>query len=308
MMKKIILMVFVSIGANGANLTIPNVFVANTPAVAAEVNGNFGAVEAAVDDNNARIAALEATIISLEARLSAVENNTVLELDGLLGYSEFNGYPTAEFTAVNVQVNDGTGSTYLGGVNGLGNVIIGYNEASNFAQEFCSDPQYTDSVSCIGNLQMWGRNVYRGSHNLILGSANSYDDHAAIIAGRYNVSNGNFASVLSGSSNLSSGLYSAILGGDNNIASGQTSTISGGRSNQATINSASVSGGWSNTASGITASVTGGRNNQATVLYSTITGGTNNQATGFYSTVSGGINRTASGDFDWVAGSLLEDQ
>jgi len=300
-------MVFVSIGANAANLTIPNIFVPNTPAVAAEVNGNFGAVEVAVDDNNARIAALEATIVSLQARLSAVENNTVLELDGLLGYSELNGYPTAEFTAVNVQVNDGTGSTYLGDVNGLGNIIIGYNETSGSAPEFCSDPQYTDSVNCIGNLQLWGRNVYRGSHNLILGFGNSYDNHASIIAGQFNISNANYASVISGNNNHASGLRSAILGGDNNIAFGETSTVSGGRSNQATKNSASVSGGWLNTASGITASVTGGRNNQATVLYSAVTGGANNQATGQYSTVSGGINRSATGGFDWVAGSLFED-
>ena len=37
------------------DLTIPNAFVAGTPAVAADVNANFSAVEAEVDDNNNRI-------------------------------------------------------------------------------------------------------------------------------------------------------------------------------------------------------------------------------------------------------------
>lgn len=39
-----------------SNLTIPNTFVGGTPAVAAEVNANFTAVEVAVDDNNSAIA------------------------------------------------------------------------------------------------------------------------------------------------------------------------------------------------------------------------------------------------------------
>lgn len=40
-------------------LTVPSTFDAGTPAVAAEVNGNFTAVKSAVDDNDSRITALE---------------------------------------------------------------------------------------------------------------------------------------------------------------------------------------------------------------------------------------------------------
>jgi hypothetical protein len=50
-----------SYGASAQVLTIPNTFTAGEPAVAAEVNENFSAVEAAVNDNNARVAALEGT-------------------------------------------------------------------------------------------------------------------------------------------------------------------------------------------------------------------------------------------------------
>jgi hypothetical protein len=41
------------------DLTIPNTFQPNTPARAADVNANFDAVEASVDDNAADIAALQ---------------------------------------------------------------------------------------------------------------------------------------------------------------------------------------------------------------------------------------------------------
>ncbi|MCF6317877.1 MAG: hypothetical protein L3J83_01140 [Proteobacteria bacterium] len=275
-MKKIILMVFVSIGANAANLTIPNTFVANTPAVASEVNGNFGAVEAAVDDNDARIVSLEATIASLQARLSAVENNTVLELDGLLGYSELNGYPTAEFSAVNVQVNSGLNFTFSSR-NGLGNIIIGYNEPFDGAPEFCSNPIYTDSVNCIGNGFLWERNVRTGSHNLVLGVNNSYSSYGSYIGGLRNIVNAPYASVFAGF--------------ENHVSS-QNATISGGARNYANAVRAHISGGW---------------NNRATARDTNVSGGINNTASGNFSSVSGGESRSAVGTDDWVAGSLFED-
>ena len=52
----------ISVSANAGDLTTPNVFSAGTPAVAADVNANFDAVEAAVDDNDARISGLEGDV------------------------------------------------------------------------------------------------------------------------------------------------------------------------------------------------------------------------------------------------------
>jgi hypothetical protein len=52
------------------DLDVPNRFTANTRAVAAEVNANFDAVEAAVDDNAADIAALESTLSSTGVTVS----------------------------------------------------------------------------------------------------------------------------------------------------------------------------------------------------------------------------------------------
>jgi hypothetical protein len=69
------------------DLTVPNTFTANTPARAAEVNENFTAVEASVDDNAADIAAnatdiatnaadVVVTNTNVQANTSAVQSNT----------------------------------------------------------------------------------------------------------------------------------------------------------------------------------------------------------------------------------------
>lgn len=42
-----------------SNVTIPNTFTSGTPAVASEVNANFSAVKAAVDDNDSRLSNVE---------------------------------------------------------------------------------------------------------------------------------------------------------------------------------------------------------------------------------------------------------
>ena len=209
-MKKILLtLIIASINVIASDLTTPNTFVANTPALATKVNQNFNAVETAVDDNNTRLAALETlvaqlqtslntanntisslqsslattntNVTGLDSRLTMVEGNSVLELDGLLNFNMFRGYPTAEFTGVNVQINNGINST--SNLNGLGNLIVGYNESQISAPFFCSDPQYTDSVNCIGNLETWDQNVITGSHNIILGIGNSYTKFSSFIGG-----------------------------------------------------------------------------------------------------------------------------
>lgn len=56
------------------DLTIPNSFTAETPAVAAEVNANFDAVEQEVDDNNTRINTNTGNINTHETRIASIEN------------------------------------------------------------------------------------------------------------------------------------------------------------------------------------------------------------------------------------------
>ena len=318
-----------------AELTIPNTFIANQPAIAAEVNSNFSAVEASVDDNNGRIAALEAIVstlqtqvttmnainLDLEARLATVEDNTVLDLDGYLSYALVNGYATAEFSAVNIRLNNGRGTTG-GFINGLGNLTIGYNEPSNSTVLFCSDPQFTTQSACEAGAEIWARNVRRGSHNLIIGLRNSYDNYASMLIGTDLISNANFSNLIGGSNNINNGLNSVIIGGTDHVINGSSSVVSGGENHLIDGNFSNISGGFGNTATGYGTSITGGIYNETLDFYSSITGGRRNIANGRYahisggdsnsatgesSSVSGGNSRSATGLDDWTAGSLSED-
>ncbi|MBL4659813.1 MAG: hypothetical protein JKY19_05625 [Alcanivoracaceae bacterium] len=335
-------MVLLSSVARASELTVPNTFVAHQPAIAADVNVNFSAVETSVDDNHSRLVILESlvtqlqtnlananavintiqtdltttqnnlamansTIATLQTDLSSVENNSVLELDGLLRYAFINGHDTAEFRAINVHVNDGSGDT-SGAVNGLGNLTIGYNENNDNAPEFCSDPQHDNQIDCENGSEIWDKNVRRGSHNLIVGQFNSYDDFGSFIAGQFNVVNAAHSSVSGGRRNTASGSTSSVSGGFSNVASGVVSSISGGSQNTASGGGSSVSGGNGNTTSGGSSSISGGRDNTSRGTITSISGGRDNTASGEYSSVSGGLSRTASGSNDWVAGSLFEDQ
>ncbi len=305
------------------NVTIPNTFSSGTPAVAAEVNANFGALETAVNDNDSRITAnsasittnsndlaalqtavttLQATVADLQSTvtnlqddltaandtiaglqadldsanstIASLQANSVLDLDGMLVYAvDDYGFPTARFTGVNVQVVNGAGQTT---VNGLGNLIVGYNEEYVRPSDFCSDGAYDNQSNCESNGNYWAGSFKSGSHNLVVGSGHSYSQYGGVVFGYQNVINGSYATVSGGNANTASGLSSSVSGGEANTASGWSSSVSGGYNNTASGGSSSVSGGEFNTASGN------------------------------YSSVSGGAYRSATGMYDWVAGSLFE--
>jgi len=348
---KILLIIFFSFSASANELNIPHEFSANTPASAAEVNANFNAIENSVDDNNSRLNNIEsvlaqlqdslntanatitqlendlinanATISNLQSSVTVIENNSVLELDGFLKLSVIDGYDTAEFESVNIQLNNGTNTTD-GVANGLGNLTIGYNEIVSFAPEFCSDPQYTDSVNCIGNLNTWDNNVHTGSHNIIIGRGNSYTKNASIISGFINASNNDYANVTGGQRNIASGSYSSISGGKDNFTLGSNSSISGGQDNTTLETNSSISGGRDNIADGYASSISGGASNTTNGSNSSISGGDNNIAGGstshisggrnnlipngaHWSSISGGNTRSTNGFDDWAGGSLIED-
>jgi len=63
---------FSTVGALAGDLAIPNPFTSGTPAVADEVNENFEATEAAVDDNNLRINDNAADIATNAGNINAV--------------------------------------------------------------------------------------------------------------------------------------------------------------------------------------------------------------------------------------------
>jgi hypothetical protein len=216
--------------------------------------------------------------------------------------------------------------------NGLGNLIVGYNELR--------DPAFFE-------------NIRTGSHNVVVGTEHNFSRFGGVVVGFQNEISGEFASVTGGTRNIASGFassisggqlntasefvssisggqlntasgnrswigggsdntasgeISSIIGGEGNVANGPEASISGGARNIASGDQSSVSGGERNEASGAGSSVSGGESNTASSIRSSVSGGFQNTTSGFASSVSGGRNRTAAGDFDWVAGTLIEDE
>ena len=92
--------------------------------------------------------------------------------------------------------------------NGLGNLIIGWNE-------------YTDGA------------IRTGSHNLVIGPFHSYTSYGGLVAGVHNTISGGNSSVTGGQLNSALGGGSSVTGGFGNRATGDTSSVTGGRLNNA---------------------------------------------------------------------------
>lgn len=135
--------------------------------------------------------------VTLEARVAALES--LLEK-----FSRSADGKTITLTGANFQVVNGSGSTD-GTPNGLGNIIIGYNE-----------------------LRLSSANYRGGSHNLVVGPQHNYSSFGGIVVGFHNTISGTFASVSGGFLNEASGTFASVSGGQYNIASGDYASVSGG--------------------------------------------------------------------------------
>jgi hypothetical protein len=199
------------------------------------------------------------------ARLAAVEQK--------LSALTFNAAANeVVITGANLRIVNGLGSTER--TNGLGNLIVGYNESR-------------DGATPPDNRT--------GSHNVVVGVANNFSSFGGLVVGNFNTISGGFASVSGGDFNTASGPFSSVSGGTTNTASGNSSSVSGGSDNSASGDSSSVSGGGNNTASSVNASVSGGQFSTASGVDSSVSGGEQNTASGWGSSVSGGKGNTASG-------------
>ncbi len=94
--------------------------------------------------------------------------------------------------------------------NGLGNLIVGYNELGN--------PNGDDRT---------------GSHNMVVGHGNSFTSFGGWVGPRDNTVSGPFASVTGGQRNTATGLSASVSGGMGNDASGNDSSVSGGNARTA---------------------------------------------------------------------------
>ena len=159
------------------------------------------------------------------------------DINGLAG-------PHVIFSGANVHVRNSWGSSFT--QNGLGNLVLGYNEPSGYVPE-----------------------ERGGSHNLVVGPNHRYNSPIGLITGYANKLGAMGASVTGGVNNTASGQFSSVTGGSENVASGQVASVAGGYANEAAGSAAAVSGGNGNRATGDFSSVSGGLGNTAGTAYST---------------------------------------
>jgi len=175
------------------------------------------------------------------------------------------------FTGVNLFLQNGAGRTDSN--NGLGNLIVGYDEDDGDDEKF-------------------------GSHNLVVGADHTYSSYGGLVIGLDNAITGEYAAVSGGFHNIASGAHSAVSGGALGEASGQHAAVSGGQANLASGQGASIVGGNASVASGGLASILGGNTNTASGDRSTIGGGHDNITSGISSTACGGREQTTSAKYE----------
>jgi hypothetical protein len=215
---------------------------------------------------------------ALEERISALESK-------LIHFSRSENEVT--ISGANLNIISGSGST-AGAINGLGNLIIGYNELRGAGDD------------------------RTGSHNLVIGRYHNYSSYGGLVAGYYNTISNTYATVTAGRYNQATGTYSSVSGGVSNTASGDGSSVSGGENNTAGGGSYnSVNGGRRNIACGGYSSILGGSSGYTgDVIWEmgVVVGCDGNSTTGGYSTVSGGLRNGTTGDYSAISGgaSLYE--
>jgi hypothetical protein len=254
------------------------------------------------------LAVLALPLASVKAQVGASLEQRVEELEYKLAHVT-SGPDDITISGANLRIVNGLGTT--NSKNGLGNLIVGYNEHRQGDTLFCGPPPSPSDTRT-------------GSHNVVVGTELNFSSYGGLVVGRCNdiigalssvtggtrnVALGDFASVSGGSGNAANGTYGSVTGGVNNRANFQAASVSGGFGNTASAFASSVSGGSGNTASGNTvepniaaSSVSGGTNNTASGPNSSISGGVGNKAAGSGSSVSGGENNTANGAFSSVSG------
>jgi hypothetical protein len=154
----------------------------------------------------------------------------VAQLESLLTHFSRSGN-TVTLTGANLQIVNGTGSTV--NPNGLGNLIVGYNEERVPSEDF---PVV--------------QNTRTGSHNVIVGRGLNYASWGGIVVGLYNGLEADHASVIGGDHNTATATGAVVVGGSVNTASGINATVSGGHENSAGGIFSVVSGGYGRTVSG----------------------------------------------------------
>lgn len=236
----------------------------------------IAALQASIGTLTSQVSALQGTVANQAGQLAtlqtALNNESVARQQGdtatlttARNYTDQSAAPIADklvhfsrqgnevfITGANLHLVNGLGTTTQG--NGLGNLIVGYNELRNAA-----------------GLQA-GPDSRTGSHNVVVGQMNNYPGCGGLVVGAANEASGLFCSVSGGQFNHADNFCSAVSGGSWNFANREGASISGGLLNHAWGEFSSISGGQGNQALGRLSSVTGGVGNTVTGVGAIITG------------------------------------
>lgn len=207
-----------------------------------------------------QLAALEVIVSQQTVLITTLQNDLAAAkkvTDAVGPYLSVDSGNNIYLTGANLHIRSGSGSTD-GAVNGLGNLIVGYNE-------------------------IYPNQTRTGSHNLVVGPYHAYSSFGGLVAGEHNTISGEYSSVSGGSNNTASGNTSSVSAGGLNTANGPASGVSGGCYNTTSSPYSSVSGGGGNTASGNASSVSGGLSNTASGAISSVSGGQEQRVDGSYS-------------------------
>jgi hypothetical protein len=153
---------------------------------------NLQTAQSQIQTMQAQIAALQTSPAGGGGGVPGLEKYLFIETgdkNGLAG-------PHIVFRGVNVHVQNGQNSTVV--KNGLGNLIIGYDESPS-----------------------GGVGVNRtGSHNLVGGQFNAFSSWGGLVLGSNNALHGQFSAILGGANNLvnPTGMYSTIYGAQMNTS------------------------------------------------------------------------------------------
>lgn len=213
-------------------------------------NGAYQEIQAqlrALQSQQAELSALRQQVDSIRAELKGLKANSVLDLNGYVTFEISNGYPTALFRGVNVQIVNGTGETQS--VNGMGNLIVGYNRPANGTFS-CSLGIAGTQSQCVAGGGLWAQSHKSGSHNIVGGDFNSYSSWGGLVLGFENALSAPYAAVIAGARNRAGASFASVSGGSYNTAGGIYSAVSAGFSNQAMGDFSGVGGGANRTVPG----------------------------------------------------------
>ncbi len=224
-----------------------------------------------LDDIVARLGGHDFVVSSLDGRVSTLESlaATPVEQELLTDLSAYVTVDTAASTVrisgANLQVVNGTSNTQS--ANGLGNLILGYNE-----------DVYGYETS----------GMREGSHSLVVGVNHAYTSYGSIVHGDNAYVTGAYAAALGVYGGSAEGARSVLLGGWGGYAAGEGSFVAGGQYNVAYGTGAAAVGGYSNAVYGAYASALGGSFASVDGDWATSVGGASSRAAGDYSVTVGG--------------------